>query len=112
MPNRRRGRAWSNVITHLAIANRQSSYTPWSQTENRLGTHLGVDALAEDGADGVIVAAEAVHLHLRAHVPDAAHGVAAARHEHVERRVQCDGVDAAQVAVVVADHLRTTLPKG
>ena len=32
-------------------------------------------------------------------------GISAARHQHVDGRVKVDGVDRAQVAVVMADHL-------
>ena len=39
------------------------------------------------------------------HVPDAGDAVAAAGDEDVEGGVQGEGVDAAEVAVVVADHL-------
>jgi hypothetical protein len=39
---------------------------------------------------------------LRSNVPDAQRGVARARDEHVERRMQCDAVDARQMAVVGA----------
>ena len=68
-------------------------------------THLGISRLREDAADGVVVAGEAVHLHLRPHVPDAADAVAPACHQDVQRRVQCQAVHAAQVPMVVPDHL-------
>ena len=40
-----------------------------------------------------------------AHIPNTGDTVAATRYEHVERRVQSEGVDAAEVAVVVTNDL-------
>ena len=63
---------------------------------------LRVGRLAEERADRVCVAREAGGLDPAPHVPDARGAVAPARDEHVERRVQPEAEDAAQVAVVVA----------
>lgn len=70
--------------------------------------HLWVCRLRQHAGDGVGVAAECKHLQLGAHVPHATGGVAAARHDEVQRGVQRDAVHARQVAVVVADHLQET----
>ena len=72
---------------------------------------LRVGGLGEDGGDGLLVPAEDVDVAARAHVPYADHAVAAAGAQHVERRVQGQGVHAGQVAVVVADHfVRLQIP--
>ena len=51
------------------------------------------------------MARHAVHLHTAAHVPQAAGAVAAASHEQRQLRVQRNGKDARQVAVIMPDHL-------
>ena len=68
-------------------------------------TYLRVYGLSENGADRVLMSGEAVHLHLGAHVPDAANAVSAASHEQVQRRVHCYRVHAGEVAVVASDDL-------
>jgi hypothetical protein len=68
--------------------------------------HLWVCRLRHHARDGVGVPAEREHLHLGAHVPHAAGGVAAASHDEVQGRVQRQAVHARQVPVVVADHLQ------
>eukprot|EP00976_Prorocentrum_cordatum_P109822 1195082-Prorocentrum_minimum.AAC.10 len=75
------------------------------------GNDLRVRGLRDDGADGVVVAREAEGLSLGPHVPHAADRVAPARHQHVQRRVQRHAVHAAQVAVVVPDHLPYVIGK-
>lgn len=66
---------------------------------------LRVRALTEERAHRVGVPRQAGGLHPAAHVPDARGAVAPPRDQHVERRVQTHAEDAAEVAVVVADHL-------
>ena len=66
---------------------------------------LRVGRLAEERADRVCVAREAGGLDPAPHVPDARGAVPAPGHQHVEGRVQPEAEHAAQVAVVVPDHL-------
>lgn len=78
------------------------------QTDGAVETRskdLRVGFLALDRGDGALVAAQDVDVGARAHVPDAGDAVAAAGHEHVERRVQCERVHARQMAMIVTDDL-------
>ena len=69
------------------------------------GDDLGfATRLAGEVRDRLFVSAEDVHVASGSHVPYPCHAVSAAGHEDVEGRVQGEGVDAGEVAVVVADH--------
>lgn len=64
---------------------------------------LRVGFLALDVGDGALVAGEDVDVGAGAHVPDAGYAVATTCDEEVQTGVQVEGVDAAEMAVVVAD---------
>lgn len=65
---------------------------------------LWVCRLGDDARDGAFVAREDVDVAAGAHVPDAHDAIAAAGAEDIQGGVQGESVDAAQVAVVVADY--------
>mmetsp|Transcript_19168 Transcript_19168/g.32933 ORF Transcript_19168/g.32933 Transcript_19168/m.32933 type:complete len:321 (-) Transcript_19168:234-1196(-) len=67
--------------------------------------NLWVAALGLHVTHGVVVSREAVDLGFRAHVPNSCYGVSTASDEDVEGGVEGYGVDAREVAVVVADLL-------
>ena len=67
--------------------------------------YLWVSSLGENAAHSVIVACQAVHLHLSAHIPNPTHTVATPCHQDVQGRVQLEGIDSTQVPMVVANHL-------
>mmetsp|Transcript_8387 Transcript_8387/g.21616 ORF Transcript_8387/g.21616 Transcript_8387/m.21616 type:complete len:206 (+) Transcript_8387:550-1167(+) len=66
---------------------------------------LRVGALGQDRTHRAVVARQAVDLSLRPHVPDPAAGIPSPREQDVQRRVEGQGVHAAEVAVVVPDDL-------
>lgn len=68
------------------------------------GDDLRVGFLTFEVRDGSLMAGENVDIASGAHVPDAGDAIAAACDEYVEGGVEGEGVDAAEVAVVVADH--------
>lgn len=68
-------------------------------------TYLWVSSLGENAAHSVIVACQAVHLHLSAHIPNPTYTVATPCHQDVQGRVQLEGIDSTQVPMVVANHL-------
>ena len=64
--------------------------------------------LMHKGQTSVSIVPGAAAAHLGAHVPDAAHAVAAPCHEDVQRRVQRQCIHPAQVAMVLPDDLRNS----
>lgn len=70
------------------------------------GSHLGVCGLGEDAAHSVVVAGQAVDLHLGAHVPNPTNAVPAACHEDVQGGVELQGIHPAEVTMVLPYDLR------
>jgi hypothetical protein len=76
-----------------------------SRIANTQDTDLRIYWLRLDVGDRVIMTQESKDACFCPHVPHTRRGIAAACHEHVQGGVQAETVDAAEMAVVVANDL-------